>query len=95
MISNRKYVLPLVAALTLGLISLLPGCKSGNRPQVVSIYPTADATGVPLDASIEIAFDRPVRFSSATSPVTLTLDGKKIEGMASIGEGGGYSKAVR
>jgi len=62
---------------------------SGDAPGLLSVYPQDGSGGIPLDASVELAFDRAVKLSAATSPVVLTLDGQDVEGMASVGEGGG------
>ena len=71
-----------------GLCWLLAAC-SGDAPGLLSVYPPDGSRGIPLDASVELAFDRAVKLSAASSPIVVTLDGQKVEGMASVGEGGG------
>ncbi|HUU02765.1 MAG TPA: PQQ-binding-like beta-propeller repeat protein [Myxococcota bacterium] len=61
----------------------------GGGPQVVSTYPAAGAEGIPLDASIEVVFDRAIKLSSDIPPLTLSLDGRPVEGVVSVGKGGG------
>jgi hypothetical protein len=67
---------------------LLSAC-AGDAPGLLSVYPAGGAVGVPLDASVELAFDRAVKIGSSTSPIVVTLDGQEVEGLASVGEGGG------
>ena len=62
---------------------------AGDTPKLLSVYPTDGAKGIPLDVSVELAFDRAVKLSAASSPFILTLDGQEVEGVASVGEWGG------
>ncbi|MFC1654247.1 Ig-like domain-containing protein [Myxococcota bacterium] len=62
---------------------------AGDAPGLLSVYPQDGAKGIHLDVSVELAFDRAVKLSAATAPIVLTLDGQEVEGVVSVGEGGG------
>lgn len=63
-------------------------CAS-DAPRLLSVYPADGAKGIPLDVGVELAFDRAVKLSAASSPIVLALEGREVEGVASVGEGGG------
>ncbi len=71
------------------LSGLFLAACAGDAPELLSVYPPDGAGGVPLDVSVEIAFDRAVKLAADNSPIVLILDGQEVEGIASVGEGGG------
>ncbi|HSA21982.1 MAG TPA: Ig-like domain-containing protein, partial [Myxococcota bacterium] len=65
------------------------GCGGDERPGVTSLYPPEGGRGVPLDAVLEVAFDRPVLLHGGGPALELSLDGAAVPGEVSVGEGGG------
>ncbi|MBN2494100.1 MAG: Ig-like domain-containing protein [Deltaproteobacteria bacterium] len=76
-------------ALAVAMALCMPACGGEDGPRIVSIYPQDGAGGVPLDAAVQVAFDRRVRFASDAPPLALSLDGEPVPGEVAIGEGGG------
>jgi DNA-binding beta-propeller fold protein YncE len=77
-----------VANASILLALFLVACDDGG-PRLLSVFPAGDAQGVALDTSVEVRFDQPVQFVPNRNPVTLSLDGEEVDGVLSIGAGGG------
>ncbi len=63
-------------------------CKGAEQVEISSVWPRDGATSVPLNTSLEVAFDAPIKLGSGGS-LSLILDGQQITGEVTVGQGGG------
>ncbi len=71
-------------------LAILASAACGDdHLEVTGLRPADGATGVALNATIEITFDRPVRLAGDGSGVELWLDDQALAGTLAVDEGGG------